>query len=503
MFFTKYFFPLTAFFLVFFYFLTRLTNILSLPIFTDEAIYVRWAQIALNDASWRFISLTDGKQPMLIWLAMGFLKFIQEPLLAVRLVSVFSGLASMIGIFFLTKELFKNSKIGLLASFLYLIFPFALVYDRLALYDSLVASFMIWSLYLEILLVRNLRLDLALLLGAVVGGGMLTKSSADFALILIPFSLLLFNFKSQGLKKRLLRFAMYGLLAVIVANLFYSILRLSPFFYIIEQKNYLFIYSPGEWLSHPFAFFLGNLKTFLGWLIGYSSAPFILLIILAFLISNKLTREKLLLLSWFLAPLIATSLFGRLLYPRFLLFMTMFLIPLAALSLSYLLQKSSKFYLRSLILLAFVFSFIFKDFFIVHNFQIAPIPQSDKGQFITGWPSGVGVKESIKFFEKEAKNKKIFIATQGTFGLMPYALEIYLHKNPNIEIKGYWPLGNIPPEEVMQKAKSTPTYFIFYQLCDYCPSYGLAPEGWPVTKIMQFEKIEKGQYYTLYKIKQK
>src|SRR5258708_23943970 len=96
------------------YFFLRFYHILNLPIFTDEAIYVRWAQIAKQDANWRFISLTDGKQPMLIWLGILFLRIFHDPLLAVRMVSVFAGLATTGGLFFLGKELFKNRWIGLL-----------------------------------------------------------------------------------------------------------------------------------------------------------------------------------------------------------------------------------------------------------------------------------------------------------------------------------------------------------------------------------------------------
>src|SRR6266705_3402180 len=62
--FKKYWLSLSVVLLVVLFFITRFFNILSLPIFTDEAIYIRWAQIALHDANWRFISLTDGKQPM-------------------------------------------------------------------------------------------------------------------------------------------------------------------------------------------------------------------------------------------------------------------------------------------------------------------------------------------------------------------------------------------------------------------------------------------------------
>ena len=52
------------------YFFTRLTNLTLLPIFTDEAIYIRWSQIGALDANWRFISLVDGKQPMFTWIMM-------------------------------------------------------------------------------------------------------------------------------------------------------------------------------------------------------------------------------------------------------------------------------------------------------------------------------------------------------------------------------------------------------------------------------------------------
>src|SRR5436305_975362 len=97
-----------------FYFLLRLIFLNKLPIFTDEAIYLRWAQIALHDSSWRFISLTDGKQPMYVWFAMIFIKFIGDPLLAGRLVSVFAGFFTLIGIFFLTYELFRNKTMSFL-----------------------------------------------------------------------------------------------------------------------------------------------------------------------------------------------------------------------------------------------------------------------------------------------------------------------------------------------------------------------------------------------------
>ena len=64
------------------YFATRLYNILDLQMFTDEAIYTRWSQIARFDANWRFISLTDGKQPSFVWINMVIMRLVDDPLLA-------------------------------------------------------------------------------------------------------------------------------------------------------------------------------------------------------------------------------------------------------------------------------------------------------------------------------------------------------------------------------------------------------------------------------------
>src|SRR3989304_3485962 len=180
------------------FFFSRLIHITEMPIFTDEAIYLRWAQIAKNDASWRFISLTDGKQPLFVWLTMVAMKFISDPILAGRLVSTLAGFGTMVGIGFLGYELFQSRRVGFLAAILYLISPFSLVYDRMALMDALVGTFTVWSLYLAILLVKNLRLDLALILGAVLGGGVLTKTSGFFNIYLLPNTLLLFNWKTKN-----------------------------------------------------------------------------------------------------------------------------------------------------------------------------------------------------------------------------------------------------------------------------------------------------------------
>jgi len=477
------------------YLITRLYNIMSLPLFTDEAIYTRWSQIARYDASWRFISLTDGKQPSFIWFDMIMMRFVDDPLLAGRLVSVLGGIVGLVGIYFLASEIFKNKKIGYIAAILYIIYPFSLVYDRMALYESLVSAATIWALYLEVLLIRARRLDVALILGMVMGFGVLTKSSAFFAVYLLPFSLLLFDFKQKNWKRKLIKWVSLATISTIMAYGFYSILRLSPFFHIIAEKTSLFVYPIKDWLSHPFDFFMGNLNGITDWFIAYTTIPFFLLILVSFFLGDRKTvREKLFLLSWFIIPFVLLALFGRVLYPRFILFMTMPLLILAAFSLNLILDSLKNNLLKSGLVFVALILLIRSDFYILTDFARAPIAKADTDQFINAWPAGGGVREIVAFAREESKKGKIYVATQGTFGSLPtYAMEIYLDENKNIEKRGIWPLPKDIPSDLVVRAKTMPVYLVLNDSPE-------VPPGWPVKLINRFQKGIGNSYMSLYEV---
>ena len=84
----------------------RTYNIFSIPIFADEAIYIRWAQVMRAVASLRFLPLSDGKQPLFMWMMIPLLKVVTDPLVAGRILSVLSGLGALVGVFLLTIKLF-------------------------------------------------------------------------------------------------------------------------------------------------------------------------------------------------------------------------------------------------------------------------------------------------------------------------------------------------------------------------------------------------------------
>jgi 4-amino-4-deoxy-L-arabinose transferase-like glycosyltransferase len=456
------------------FFFLRLSNLGSLPIFTDEAIYIRWAQIGLSDPNWRFISLSDGKQPLFVWGVMFLLGLFKDPLLAGRVVSVFGGATSVIAVWFVAYELFRKKRVAFLASFIYVCFPFAQVSDRMALYDSLSGAFTLWALYFSILLVKHLRLDLSYTLGITIGLGVLNKSTNFFSLYLLPFTLILFDLSRKGVWSRFAKWIFLALFAFILSIGMYSILRLSGLFHMVEQKNALFIFPFQEWVNHPFDFFIGNLRGMSNWTYEYLNLPFVLLILFAFR-TKKFIREKLLLLLFFVLPFIALALFARIIFPRFIFFMTLSLVPLIAYGLDdlidVLLERSKKILkgrtMKFLISSALVLAFVSYPLFVSYQFAFDPINSRiavpDNAQYVNHWTAGWGVRESVKYLKEVSGGEEIFVATEGTFGLMPFALEIYLHQYKNIEIKGYWPLEKQLPQEVLDIAEKKKTYFIFYQ----------------------------------------
>ena len=93
-----------------------------------------------------------------------------------------------------------------------------------------------------------------------------------------------------------------------------------------------------------------------------------------------------------------------------------------------------------------------------------------------------------------AKKGKIFIATEGTFGLLPAALEMYLVQNKNVTIKGYWPVDEVS-EEVLNYAKKMPTYFVFYQ-----KEHVEIPASFPLKLLFKVRQGNTQYFYRVYQV---
>lgn len=457
------------------YFLTRLTNLSKFPIFSDEAIYIHWAKVAWHDANWRFISLTDGKQPLQTWGTIPFLKlFPNDALLAGRMFSVCTGLFALVGIFCLIYYLF-GKRAALMGSFLYVITPYFLFYDRMALVDSGVNAFFIWIILLSLVLFDTLRLDVSLLFGLISGFGLLAKSSVR--LFLMMGFAVIFTDKKFSIKK-LVNFSVLFGIGVALALLIYNVQRLSPFFQFVSQKNTTFIMTMGELLQNPFAVFFKNIVDIpyfvfseLGYVIGLMG-----LIGLIRLIRSK-NKNALLFTLLLIIPTIIIAFISKILFPRYIIFLGTTLTILAAYWLSQIKDKTKCWVAIGVVIL----SILFFDYTILFDHAKIPFPPVDRGQYLEGWPAGWGAREIISYAREHSTGRRITFLAEGDFGMAGDVLDTFVLPADNIGIKGHWPLGEADLFKAQELLEKEDVYVVFGHT-------GTFPTHWPLKLIQKYEK---------------
>ncbi|KKQ97499.1 MAG: hypothetical protein UT24_C0013G0015 [Candidatus Woesebacteria bacterium GW2011_GWB1_39_12] len=453
----------------------RLYNLTILPIFGDEAIYIRWAQVMRAEPGLRFIPLSDGKQPLFMWVVIPFLKIIHDPLVAARVVSVFTGIGSLIGVFVLTYILFNRShselvsesseskdekilnqvqddkkkvQIALLASLIYAISPFTIFFDRMALADSMLAFFGVWTLVFSLLTARKIRLDTAILAGFCLGGAFLTKSPASFFAAIIPIALILTDWP-KTFKKRFNRLSVYVFLftfTYVIGFAIYNILRLGVNFQMIALRNKDYVFPITRMLQSPFDPLIPHLRDIVNyfWLMGPS--VLVLLIGLGILVGWKLFRkETLILLAWGILPILAVAEFSKTMTARYIYFSLPYLFIVASLSLRVKLNHlrgeigSHLEFLTKVLVALLALHALFIDFQLLTNPQKANLPRSERSGYLEEWTSGYGIKEVSEIIRQEyhqRPDQKIIVGTEGYFGTLPDGLQIYLNNAPEITVIG-------------------------------------------------------------------
>lgn len=456
----------TIFFLVLilaFGFLLRLYNLTLLPVFADEAIYVRWAQIMGAEPTLRFLPLSDGKQPLYMWALMFIINRFSDPLFIGRLLSVFAGIGSIVGIFAVSFLLFKNQKVSLIASFCWAISPFALFFERMALVDATLASLGIWTLFFAILTVKTLRIDAAMITGFLLGAAFLTKSPAIFFIFLIPVTWLLAEFGKTKKDKFivLLKLGLLTLITYILGFAIYNILRLGPNFHMIGARNQDYVFP----LSHlwenpkdPFIFLIDRVREWL-WQMGPGVINWLFVVGLVTGILRK-KKEILVLAIWFFFPVLVQSEFAKVFTARYVLFT---LPPFFILAASAFLNKNRKLnIILGILLLVFSIHALFFNKNLLTNPQAADLPRSERSGYLEEWTAGHGIKEISEFLKAEhAKNpeKQIVVGTEGFFGTLPDGLQIYMQQTPNVVVIGVGiTIDKVPSQLVESKNAGNKTY---------------------------------------------
>jgi len=476
--------------IIFLYGITRLTNLENWPIFSDEGIYIRWAKVAWKDASWRFISVTDGRQPLQTWATIPFLKiFPNNMLLAGRLFSVTTGFIGLTGMYSLLLYLW-GKRAAIIGATLFVFLPYFVFYDRMALVDSAVNAGFIWILFFSILLIRSRRLDLALILGFIGGFALLAKSSSRMFLMLASTAPIMYlkESKKKIVSQSINYFVLLGV-SLGISLLFYNVQRLSPFFHYVAQKNTTFVMTFDEFLKTPFAY-AHNFKyipLYISWESGWLIIP--LSIIGLYFLFKKESLFASYLSMFILLPYIAISFFAKILFPRYVLFYGSILVITAT---YFFITLKSRF-MAGIIFTVLLISMIIYNYPLLFDPVRANFPPVDRGQYISGVTSVWGAADLMNLMREKSHSKKVFILAEGDFGLVSDVLKVYLRDDDNIEIRGLWPLDERHLIEYQNELLDKQVYVVFSHRETF-------PEEWPIKFVQKYEKPEGDKALYLYEL---
>ena len=203
------------------YLIVRLPAIMAMPIFGDEAIYLRWAQLA-REGNW-WASLADPKPPLHFWLLSWVIELTTDPLWGSRLLSVGVGLVSiplgmgvcgeLARLWRMRKQVSENPEhalfsfvrppitgrsLGLVFGVLMIFCPFLAFYQRLATADAMFVMEMLGAVGLSLRWGRQVAAGqdtklMTLGLGIVIGLAMMTRQGLSYVLWGLPITAMVIN----------------------------------------------------------------------------------------------------------------------------------------------------------------------------------------------------------------------------------------------------------------------------------------------------------------------
>ncbi|KKU29457.1 MAG: hypothetical protein UX41_C0019G0008 [Candidatus Collierbacteria bacterium GW2011_GWE1_46_18] len=462
----------------------RLVNLTSIPVFVDEAIYIRWSQIMKAEATLRFLPLSDGKQPLQMWLTIPFLKFFSDPLIAGRLISIIAGVGSMVGLAFLTFLLFDSVLLASISSLIYVILPFTVFFDRMALVDSLLAMFGIWTLSLSILFAKTRRLDHAMFVGFSLGGGLITKSPAIFFYVWLVVSFLFFNNFSE-IKKNIKNILFGALAIIIISQGIYSILRLGPGFGMIGSRNQDYVFSFSEVLTHPLNPFVGNIKTTFTWLWLLFTPTVLVTLVLGFFDKKKI-KGTLLLLTAGIIPIIAQASIAKVYTSRYVLYAVDLFIPIIAVGLLWLASRKGTL-IKAIIPIIIAVPIVMSAMLLIDPSKV-PMSYDMRSGYLEEWAAGWGQKEVAEYLiDLERQGNKIVVFTEGFFGTLPDGLQIYTEGHKDIIIVGSPPDVNRLPEGLVNTSLENKRFLLINKSRNHLPPAELEK----LTLISEYPKTER------------
>lgn len=445
------------------YFITHLIGLDLLPVFADEAIYIRWSQLIIDD--WKrylFFPMNDGKTPLFVWLVTGSLKIYNDPLIAGRMISVIAGLFQVFVSVKIVKKLGGDWVAKLITAFSIMFLPFWYFHHRMALMDCLLTLLLSTSLLFLINSFNKKKVKNIILAGLFLGLALWTKIPA----ILFFPTFVLASFLPTKQKNIAFKLKQSSLMIVIGVGVF-ATLKLTPLFGQLFSRGGDFLYPINELIEKGvFTVSWANIQRIFQALVRYLSWPIVLLPLFG-LFQEKLRKTHIILILSFLGFAGPILLLGKTIYPRYILPSILPLTLSAALSLEYITQQAQKnikkpfiflfetaatvILLTSIVQPAIQFTLISWQ-----NPNYLPFVPIDQTQYLAEWSSGNGIKESSQLMLEEINHNSLAVATEGYFGTLPDGVLMYLHqqKIDGLMVEGIGqPIYSLSPDFIT-KAKN-------------------------------------------------
>lgn len=451
---------------------SHLFQLTKLPVFADEAIYIRWSQLIIDDAPrYALFSLNDGKTPLFIWLGVP-LQYLQlDPLWAGRFISILAGLGLVFVIMALAKEFGLSRSWQYFAAGAVTIWPFWFFHHRMALMDGLLAFWLSLTWLCLIKTLKTNQIIWALAAGSCFGLSLLTKLPA--ILFLPGLTLVIiqsyFQIKSQPSFKNLLQklkdwLPLLMLMSFVGLGIF-LLLKLHPAFGQLFSRGGDFLFkisdlsltriSQNIWTNGlSFIEIFGRYLTWGG-----------LIIILLGLFTPKRRQMIGLLIFMAISFVLPIQIVGKVIYARYLLPAALPLTLAVILALESIVSKinfEKNVLLKigySLAIAALVAQCVTQSSRFMLYAWVNPnwldFTAADRVQYLTEWSAGNGLKEVFETAMIVNKKQSLLILTEGYFGTLPDGLLMYFHQQQlgNLFIEGIGqPVRNIPLK-MIEKAK--------------------------------------------------
>ncbi len=436
----------------------------KLPIFADEAIYLRWAQLIISEPGrYAFFPVNDGKTPLFVWSVIPMLLTKMDPLLAGRLWSVAAGVLQIVVLGSIAKKL-KWGKLGVVTTFAFItLAPFWFFNHRMALMDAWLTTMLSVTMLSLLMLyekgkdwqpsrktMQKLFADFEcvgwfLLSALAFGAALFIKIPAILAalpLVLTPW--LVFDAKRAVWWSAITALALGGGLGLA------GLVLLHPTGPQLFSRSGDFLLPVSQIIAGGWRETLPSGDTYLGYFWQYLT-PGIMILSLVPLFFQRTRRVGTVLLLQFLLFFTPIWILGRVVYPRYLFPASLWLTLSAVLGLvtlvhwgkserrSLVQRVSAGVLLISCVLVLGVQSlqFVLPSWV---NPNTVPFNTPDSLQYHQTWSSGHGVDETyilIKEWAQTHPGEELVVATEGRFGTLPDAL---LLKNfntplPNVRIE--------------------------------------------------------------------